>query len=55
MDIILLKRMLCGAAHRTPQEALLCAKTMRQQESAQPKRKLPPRFAEEHTIFNRTP
>ncbi|KMY30139.1 hypothetical protein ACZ11_15665 [Lysinibacillus xylanilyticus] len=35
------------AAHRTPQEALLCAKAKRQQQSAQPERKSSPRFDEQ--------
>jgi len=38
-----------------PQEALLCAKAKRQQQSAQPERKSAPSFAEGHTVFNRTP
>ncbi|MGE7913924.1 hypothetical protein [Lysinibacillus xylanilyticus] len=35
------------AAHRTPQEALLCAKAKRQQQSAQSERKSTTRLGEE--------
>jgi len=41
------------AAHRTPQEALLCAKAKRQQQNTQPERKSTPRFGDngQHFIF----